>query len=266
MILRVIHTTTYSYGNTVSLCHTEVLLTPRNGHGQTLIEHELAIEPDRRNRGRSRTDFFGNAVSMFSHRGTASDPAHRRDAAWWKCTRQEPIHPALTPPWEQVREVVQRHQNGCHLRRVSIRVRIAARRPRRRNLQHTERPRFRPAGRCSKARSTSAIASSPISSTIATRPPSRTPVDEALHSRHGVCQDFAHVMIGACDRSGLPARYVSGYLRTGGDGIGAHASHAWLSVFCPGFGWLDLDPTNDVSRPLVTSRSAGAATTPMLRR
>ena len=74
----------------------------------------------------------------------------------------------------------------------------------------------------------------------------RTPVAEAFHSREGVCQDFAHVMI-ACLRSlGLPARYVSGYLPHDDDGIGAHASHAWLSVYCPGFGWLDLDPTNDV--------------------
>ena len=54
-------------------------------------------------------------------------------------------------------------------------------------------------------------------------------------------------MMIACFRSlGLPARYVSGYLRTDDDGIGAHASHAWLSIYCPGFGWLDLDPTNDV--------------------
>jgi len=74
----------------------------------------------------------------------------------------------------------------------------------------------------------------------------RTPVAQAFHSRQGVCQDFAHVMI-ACLRSlGLPARYVSGYLRTDDNGVGAHASHAWLSIYCPGFGWLDIDPTNDV--------------------
>src|SRR5664279_6572022 len=73
-----------------------------------------------------------------------------------------------------------------------------------------------------------------------------TPVDEVLSSRHGVCQDFAHIMI-ACVRSlGLPARYVSGYLRSGEKSVGSEASHAWASVFCSGFGWIDFDPTNNV--------------------
>jgi transglutaminase-like putative cysteine protease len=80
----------------------------------------------------------------------------------------------------------------------------------------------------------------------------RTSVIEAFAARRGVCQDFAHIML-ACLRSyGLAARYVSGYLRTtppaGSEAslMGADASHAWVSVFCPPFGWIDLDPTNDV--------------------
>ena len=69
--------------------------------------------------------------------------------------------------------------------------------------------------------------------------------------RSGVCQDFAHVMIGACRSIGLAARYVSGYLLTHPpEGqprmIGADASHAWAQVWCPVHGWLSLDPTNDV--------------------
>ena len=70
-------------------------------------------------------------------------------------------------------------------------------------------------------------------------------------SAAGVCQDFAHLGI-ACLRSlGLPARYVSGYLRTrppeGKPRLaGADASHAWFAVFCPGTGWVDFDPTNNV--------------------
>ena len=83
--------------------------------------------------------------------------------------------------------------------------------------------------------------------------------------RRGVCQDFAHIQI-ACLRSlGLPARYVSGYLLTRpAEGkerlVGADASHAWLSVWVPGHGWVDLDPTNDLSPAASTSPSAGAAT------
>jgi transglutaminase-like putative cysteine protease len=74
---------------------------------------------------------------------------------------------------------------------------------------------------------------------------------EALALRHGVCQDFAHVLIGACRSLGLAARYVSGYLLTQPPPgrprlVGADASHAWAAVWCPPYGWLALDPTNDV--------------------
>jgi transglutaminase-like putative cysteine protease len=77
-----------------------------------------------------------------------------------------------------------------------------------------------------------------------------TPVETFFEKRRGVCQDFAHMQI-ACLRSlGLPARYVSGYLRTmpppGRTRLtGADASHAWCSAWCPGTGWVDFDPTND---------------------
>ncbi len=78
-----------------------------------------------------------------------------------------------------------------------------------------------------------------------------TPIEEVWENRCGVCQEFAHLGI-ACLRSlGLPARYVSGYLRTHSpEGrprlVGADASHAWFSIFCPGTGWMDFDPTNNV--------------------
>jgi transglutaminase-like putative cysteine protease len=79
----------------------------------------------------------------------------------------------------------------------------------------------------------------------------RTTPEEVFKKRRGVCQDFAHLQI-ACLRSlNLAARYVSGYLRTyplPGQPrlVGADASHAWVSVYCPGAGWLDVDPTNNV--------------------
>ncbi len=74
----------------------------------------------------------------------------------------------------------------------------------------------------------------------------------ALQLRRGVCQDFAHVMIAALRSLGLAARYVSGYLLTQpAPGqprlVGGDASHAWVSVWCPRSGWVDLDPTNDVA-------------------
>ena len=72
------------------------------------------------------------------------------------------------------------------------------------------------------------------------------PLQELMEKRHGVCQDFAHVMIGGLRSLCLAARYVSGYLRSGADVQGAEASHAWVSVWVPGAGWVDFDPTNDV--------------------
>ena len=73
-----------------------------------------------------------------------------------------------------------------------------------------------------------------------------TPAEEVLLARKGVCQDFAHVMIGCMRSMGLPARYVSGYLRSGPKMVGSEASHAWVSAYCSGIGWLDFDPTNNV--------------------
>jgi transglutaminase-like putative cysteine protease len=76
-----------------------------------------------------------------------------------------------------------------------------------------------------------------------------TPVESVLKARRGVCQDFAHLMTSALRSIGLPARYVSGYLLTtpppGRPRLaGADASHAWVSAWCPGLGWVDADPTN----------------------
>ena len=79
----------------------------------------------------------------------------------------------------------------------------------------------------------------------------RTSTEEVFRKRRGVCQDFAHLQI-ACLRSlNLPARYVSGYLRTFPPPgrprlVGADASHAWVSAYCPDIGWMDVDPTNNV--------------------
>jgi transglutaminase-like putative cysteine protease len=76
-----------------------------------------------------------------------------------------------------------------------------------------------------------------------------TPLSEVIAKRRGVCQDFAHLLISCLRHCGLPAAYVSGYLLThppAGNprAIGADASHAWVSVFIPGSGWVDYDPTN----------------------
>jgi transglutaminase-like putative cysteine protease len=77
-----------------------------------------------------------------------------------------------------------------------------------------------------------------------------TPLEEVFAQRRGVCQDFAQLMIACLRGVGVPARYVSGYIVTVPPPgrprlVGADASHAWVSAWCPGRGWIDVDPTND---------------------
>ncbi|MGX5218215.1 transglutaminase family protein [Pseudomonas segetis] len=78
-----------------------------------------------------------------------------------------------------------------------------------------------------------------------------TPLLQVLQERRGVCQDFAHLMLACLRSQGVAARYVSGYLLTQPPPgqprlIGADASHAWVSVYCPRQGWVDFDPTNNI--------------------
>jgi transglutaminase-like putative cysteine protease len=78
-----------------------------------------------------------------------------------------------------------------------------------------------------------------------------TPLEEVFKARRGVCQDFAQLQIGCLRAMGLAARYVSGYLETAPPPgkprlAGADASHAWVSFYCPGRGWVDIDPTNNL--------------------
>jgi transglutaminase-like putative cysteine protease len=77
-----------------------------------------------------------------------------------------------------------------------------------------------------------------------------TPLSDVLKFRRGVCQDFAHLAIGALRAYGIAARYISGYVETLPEPgkqrlVGADASHAWFSVYIPNTGWLDFDPTNN---------------------
>ena len=74
-----------------------------------------------------------------------------------------------------------------------------------------------------------------------------SPIDHALESRRGVCQDFAHIMIGLTRRIGIPCRYVSGYLfHKEGERSKEGATHAWVETLLPTLGWVGFDPTNNV--------------------
>ena len=71
-----------------------------------------------------------------------------------------------------------------------------------------------------------------------------TRADAALELGRGVCQDFAHVMLAACRRAGIPSRYVSGYLYDPQEEHEAE-SHAWVDVLDAQRGWVSIDPTHD---------------------
>jgi transglutaminase-like putative cysteine protease len=243
MKLLATHLTRYLYSGAVSMCNTEVHLHPRPRENQTILEYELEVSPTPDSL-LSREDYFGNQVTFFS----IAEP-HRELIITSRCLANlEPSTPPaldLSPPWEQVREESSKRDTPetfeagqFVFESPSIRVgapfatyaaaSFAAGRPLLSAVEDLSRRIFTEFHYDRRA------------TTIG------TPVDEVLTLRRGVCQDFAHVMI-ACLRSlGLPARYVSGYLRSGSNFEGHGASHAWVAVWCPVFGWKDFDPTNNV--------------------
>jgi len=251
MIVTATHTTTYLYGQPVSICHTEVHLTPRSGPNQRVVSHELEVRPTPAYT-LTRTDYFGNEFTYFfinePHQTLTVTSLSQVDLH-----PEEPPHEGLTPPWEKVRDQVldqgpetdrkPEHEEAFRALEFTFSspfVKIAP------VFAEYAAPSFAAGRPIAEAaldlchRIYTECRYDPRATTIS------TPVDEVLKSRRGVCQDFAHLMISCVRSLGLPARYVSGYLRSGKNTVGHEASHAWCSVYCPGFGWLDYDPTNDV--------------------
>ncbi len=243
MTLQVTHTTTYLYSEAVTISYNEVHLAPRPHHGQIVVSHELTLTPPP-DFSAARRDYFGNEVTWFSiYEPHQTLTITARDTV--QTLAIEPPPKDLVPAWEQVRDEVRRRESAeafeaCQFVFESPRVKLgpefAA------YAAHSfapKRPLLEAIGELS--RRIFAEFEYDLEATTVT-----TAVDEVLQTRQGVCQDFAHVMI-ACLRSlGLPARYVSGYVHAGTGLVGAQASHAWVSAFCPGFGWVDFDPTNGI--------------------
>jgi transglutaminase-like putative cysteine protease len=241
MLLRATHTTTYLYSEPVSICHTEVHLAPRSDGNQRLLEHALSIVPSP-DATFTHKDYFGNDVSYFS----IHEPHQTLTISASSLIEMEPgdpIEPCLTPAWEEALGERWRHAGGYALdafQYVFPSPRIAPGPP----FAAYAEPSFTPGRPLLEAavdlchRIYTEFHYDQDATTVATS------VAEVLQSKRGVCQDFAHFAI-ACLRSmGLAARYVSGYLKSG-DLVGSQASHAWVSVYFPGLGWMDLDPTND---------------------
>jgi transglutaminase-like putative cysteine protease len=209
--------------------------------GQRLLASRIRVEPEPVVTD-ERKDYFGNDVSSF-----AIFRSHDRFTTTATAVVEVEARPASSPAlaWEQVRDQVAAHEEEDCLAAYefvfdSPYVATA------RELADFARPTFLP-GR------PFADAARELSHRIHeefTYLPKSTSIDmpllEVFHNRCGVCQDFSHIMIGALRSLRLPARYVSGYLRSGARYQGAEASHAWVSVFVPGSPWLSFDPTNDM--------------------
>jgi transglutaminase-like putative cysteine protease len=271
------HETVYAYRSDVVHSHQLLHLVPRPSRYQQCLEHSISISPSTFSR-RDETDAFGNLVTRveFEH-------AHRRlDVS----TEMEvDVHPrptvaaADTLPWEQVRDSLA-YTGGSPAREVLEACRFRHESPYVRVKQaFTDYgaecfPPRRPVLACTEAlmqKLHCELKYAPGETNIA------TPLSEVLQTRRGVCQDFAHLMIACLRARGLAARYVSGYIRlrlapaveadcgeadpaqvthlgadvseppgAAAEWVGAGASHAWVSVYSPPFGWLELDPTNNV--------------------
>lgn len=248
--LSVVHETRYDYGAAVELAHHLAHLTPRNSEQQQVHGVELTVTPPPDNGALWHSDDpFGNRRTVFTH-SQVHDQLRVR-ASFVAALQPAPaLQPAQSPPWEEVAEQL-RYQAGTPCEpavEFMLASSYAGHEPLLADFARQDFVAGRPLLEAAMAlmqRIFTEFEYRPASTSVATR------ALESLGKRMGVCQDFAHVMIGAMRSIGLSARYVSGYLLThppeGEERlVGADASHAWVSVWCPLHGWVALDPTNDV--------------------
>lgn len=248
MRFKVIHRTAYEYAEPVAVSHHVVRLEPRATSCQVREQFTMNILPEPAIR-RIRTDYFGNSVCFFTLQELHRDMEVVAESIV-NVRFEMPPAPALSAPWERAVEefrdpvspdVVDPYQFVFDSLLVRANPELA-------DYARESFTKDTPLLECVldlNERIYKDFKYDPKATIVS------TPMEEVLEKRRGVCQDFAHLGI-ACLRSmGLPARYVSGYLRTKPpEGkprlVGADASHAWFAVYCPELGWVDFDPTNNL--------------------
>jgi transglutaminase-like putative cysteine protease len=241
------HETRYTYRAPVAQSWQLAHLTPRTLPWQLVRSHRLSVEPAPDER-RDEHDCFGNVVTHFSLHA-----AHQALSVQMRCEVEVDARPAAeapgTPAWEAVRDALRADaaQDGLLPARMSEPTRL---------VPLSEAAGVYAAASFARGRGwLDAVTDlmqrihadfefEPGSTTVSTA------VDEVLYQRRGVCQDFAHLMLGCLRAHGLPARYMSGYLLTDPPPgrprlLGADASHAWVAAYAPAHGWVEFDPTND---------------------
>ncbi len=239
----VVHVTTYGYDAPVSRSHGDLHLLPRPTPHQRVRSSSVTIEPEP-GTFRERVDHHGNRAAYFD-----LHVDHDALRVTSRCVVELASRPSPAPsgPWESVRDDVASSGSveAMEFSLPSLRVVPSS------ALAAYAAPDFVPgrdlvdAAVALNHRVHTEFEFDPKATTVS------TPIDVVLKKRAGVCQDFAHLMIGCLRSLGLSSRYVSGYLETlpppGEEKMqGADASHAWVQVWLGGDLWLDLDPTNDV--------------------
>lgn len=243
---RILHTTRFDYPIPVSVCHNVICLTPRPDPRLTINAASITILP-RPTIVNERMDWFGNVIHAFSIE-EPHDSLTVQSVA--DLVVHEPIDRGLPgASWEQVAQRVaeQTDQGWLEATPYLYDSPLVSRSHEALSLASEV---FTPGRPIREA----AIALTELIHDRFEYKPGATHVDTdseaALRDRRGVCQDFAHAMLASLRTLGLPARYVSGYLRTippAGQPrlVGVDQSHAWASVYAGAeLGWLDLDPTN----------------------
>jgi transglutaminase-like putative cysteine protease len=248
MIFEVSHRTTYAYGWPVLRSQHLVYMTPRSDARQTVHRHSLLIEPAP-SANLAVEDYFGNCSAVLTIEERHSELIiHARSTV--EVHAPALPEPAATTGWEQV---VAKASDATGALDIGVLQFVSASRHTKtvRAALDYARPSFGPGRPILEAalELTRRIHQDFAFDSAATD--ISTPVAHVLKVRRGVCQDFAHLAITCLRCLGLPARYVSGYLLTypppGEERLkGGDASHAWVSVWMPEAGWVDLDPTNGI--------------------
>lgn len=248
----VVHETRYGYSQPVGISRQLVRLCPRPLSFQRISGYKLHISPSPDVRTEAE-DAFGNPVVSMCIEDDHEELIVRA-SYWAEVDERAAPRGADHVPWEAVRDRLAYRAGRPFSAEDLDATRFSFESPRVRNKRDIGAwaaecfPKGAPllAGVTALTRRIhEEFVFDPRATTVS------TPVTEVFASRRGVCQDFAHFMLSCLRSLGLAARYVSGYLLTRPPPgrprlVGADASHAWVSVYCPDAGWMDVDPTNGI--------------------
>ncbi|HUL65521.1 MAG TPA: transglutaminase family protein [Burkholderiaceae bacterium] len=246
--LKVEHETSYDYSARVDLAYHIAYLQPAQTSYQRLDAFALVVEPTPSHRSVGR-DTYGNHREVFSLYGSHERLRVHAESSVRVAPRFETLDPGSSPPWHDVREELE-YRAGSAFQPESEFTFASPFVPLLGQLHDYAAESF-PVGQPLLAGALELMQRIHADLTYdAASTDVSTPLAAAFEQRRGVCQDYAHVAIGALRALGLPAAYVSGYLLSNppqGEArlLGADASHAWVRVWCPVNGWVEFDPTND---------------------